>query len=59
MYFVCEDEMSDMKAWLYRCTAWKAHQGLFNGTVEQLCPITFLSEFTVLTCELKKSVLRR
>ena len=25
---------------------WKAHDGIFNGTVEQLCPITFLSGIT-------------
>ena len=30
-----------------RLSMWKAHQGRFiNGTVELLCPTTFLSEFT-------------
>ena len=41
MSFVCEAEKSKKKVCLYRCTMWKAHQGLFNGTVEQLGPITF------------------
>ena len=46
MAFACEAEMSEMKACLHRCALWKAHQGLLNGTVEQLCPISFLSELT-------------
>ena len=47
-FFVCEAEMSEMKACVYRCATWKAHQGLFNGTAEQPCPITCLSEITEL-----------
>ena len=50
--FVCEAEQSAVKGCLYRCTMWKAKRCLLNGTVEQLCPITFLSEIT----ELKQSV---
>ena len=37
MSFVCESEMSEMKVRMYRCTMWKAQQGLFNGTAELLC----------------------
>ena len=29
---------------LHRCTMWKAHQALFNGTVEPMCPLTFPSD---------------
>ena len=36
-----------------RCTPWKAHQGVFNGTVELLCLIIFLSVFTEQKSELK------
>ena len=48
MSFVCESEMSGMTVCLYRCTTWKAHQELFNGTVEHLCPTTLWSEITEL-----------
>ena len=41
MSFVCESEMSEMKACLCRCTMWKAHQVLLNGKVEHLCPTIF------------------
>ena len=41
---LCESEMSEMKVRVCRCTMWKAHQRLFNDTVEQLCPITDVSE---------------
>ena len=37
--FVCEFEMSEINLCLYRCTMWKAHQWLSNGTVEQPCPM--------------------
>ena len=53
MSIVCESEVSETKACLYRCTMWKAHQELFNGTVHQLCPISFLSEITDRTSELQ------
>ena len=33
---------------------WKAHQSVFNGTVELLCPITFVSKITELTSELRQ-----
>ena len=49
--YVCESEVSEMKVCLHRCTMRKAHQELFNGTVEQLCPVIFLSENTELTSE--------
>ena len=37
--FVCEER--DEEACLYRCTKWKPQHGLSNGTVEQLCLVTF------------------
>ena len=55
MSFVCDSEMCEMKVRMYRCTMWKSHQGFFNGTVELLCPITFLSEFTELKFEVKRA----
>ena len=45
---LCESEMSEMEVRVCRCPMWKAHQRLFsNGTVEHLCPITFLSEIVM------------
>ena len=46
MSFVCEPEKSEMEVCLCRCMMWKAHHEMFNGTVEQLCPIAFLSKVT-------------
>ena len=51
MSFVCLSEMTEVTACLCRCTMWNAHQELSDGTVEQLCPIIFLSEIS----ELKES----
>ena len=42
---------------VHRCTTWKVHTGL-NGTVEQQCPVTFLSVITELTSELLRVLWR-
>ena len=48
---VCEAEMREMKVCLHRCTKWKAHQDVFKGRVQQLCPITFrLTNLSQLMC---------
>ena len=44
--------MSEIKKCGCRCTMWKAHLGLFNGTVEQLCSITFrAAEIKMSACQ--------
>ena len=55
MSFVCESEKSEMKVCLHRCTLWKAHQGIFNDTVEQLSETTKPK----VMFELKKSAAER
>ena len=50
---VCECDASEMRVRMYRCAMWKAHLCHFTDTVELMCPITFLSQFTELKSELK------
>ena len=53
MSFACESAKNNMKVCVCTCCMmWKAHRGTFNGVVEQLCPITFLSKIV----RLKQSV---
>ena len=47
MSFVCESDKSAMKVCVCTlCTMWKAHEGIFHGTVEKLCPIFFFFFWT-------------